>query len=233
MHFETIRQWLKDCDEDPAHSNCQLAKSPRFPTRLLDVQNSQVRLVQTHDVKEPYLALSHPWGDPQKHRHFCTYTDNIEQHEKGIPFETLPATFADAITITRKLGCRYLWIDSLCIIQGADGDFTEQSKHMGDVFSSAYCVLAASRANGQCDGFLGERYSRDYVALDRGAEGIYHICEHIDDFQGDVVAGALNKRGWVLQERALARRTIYFTEKQTYWECGVGIRCETFARLRK
>jgi hypothetical protein len=43
----------------------------------------------------------------------------------------------------------------------------------------------------------------------------------------------LNKRGWVLQERALARRTIYFTARQTYWECGCGVRCETLTRLHK
>jgi hypothetical protein len=59
------------------------------------------------------------------------------------------------------------------------------------------------------------------------------VCEMIDDFNGDVVQGAMNKRGWVLQERALARRTIYFTESQTYFECGNGIRCETLGKLKQ
>lgn len=104
---------------------------------------------------------------------------------------------------------------------------------MENVFSSAYCVLAASRAAGQCDGFLGDRVGRDYITFSRGEDEVYHICEEIDNFQGDVIDGALNQRGWVLQERALARRTIYFTEKQTYWECGGGIRCETFTKLKK
>ncbi|KAJ3962810.1 hypothetical protein N0V92_000498 [Colletotrichum tropicale] len=167
------------------------------------------------------------------HSHFCTYTSNIERHKAGIDFNILPDTFKDAVTITRELNIKYLWIDSLCIIQGPDGDFTEQSKHMEDVFSSAYCVLAASRAAGQCDGFLGDRVGRDYVTFSRGEDEVYHVCEEIDNFQGDVIDGALNQRGWVLQERALARRTIYFTEKQTYWECGGGIRCETFTKLKK
>jgi hypothetical protein len=61
----------------------------------------------------------------------------------------------------------------------------------------------------------------------------FYVCEAIDDFQHDVIDGRLNKRGWVLQERALARRTIYFTENQTYWECGEGVRCETLAKMRK
>jgi len=43
----------------------------------------------------------------------------------------------------------------------------------------------------------------------------------------------MNKRGWVLQERALACRTIYFTAQQTYWECGGGVRCETLTKMSK
>ncbi|CAI0643816.1 unnamed protein product [Colletotrichum noveboracense] len=202
-----------------------------MPTRLLDVSNSQIRLVDTQNSQGQYLALSHPWGDPKSHFHFCTYNHNIEKHQERIVFDALPATFKDAITTTRELGFQYLWIDSLCIVQGADGDFAEQSKQMEEVFSSAHCVLAASRSTGQSDGFLGMRPERDYVTFDRNGD-TYHVCEGIDHFQRDVIDGPLNKRGWVLQERAVARRTVYFTEAQTYWECGGGVRCETFTRLK-
>ncbi|KAI8287284.1 hypothetical protein K4K60_012629 [Colletotrichum sp. SAR11_57] len=232
LHFEIIRQWLKECDNNPAHENCHCDENPTLPTRLLDVQTSTIRLIDTEGLQGQYLALSHPWGDPAIHSHFCTYTSNIVRHKAGIDFNVLPDTFKDAVTITRELDIKYLWIDSLCIIQGPDGDFTEQAKHMEDVFSSAYCVLAASRAAGQCDGFLGDRVRRDYITFSRGEDEVYHVCEEIDNFQGDVIDGALNQRGWVLQERALARRTIYFTEKQTYWECAGGIRCETFTKLK-
>ncbi|KAF4857087.1 hypothetical protein CGCSCA4_v000201 [Colletotrichum siamense] len=233
VHFEIIRQWIKDCDNNPAHAKCRLVETPTLPDRLLDVQGLKIRLVETKDLRDQYLALSHPWGKSKEHIHFCTYTRNIEDRKKGIDWEELPRTFKDAITITRKLGFRYLWIDSLCIVQGPDGDFDQQSKHMPKIFNFAYCVLAASRATGQHDGFLGERLGRDYITFKRGEEDMYHICEEIDDFQADVIDGSLNQRGWVLQERALARRTVYFTEKQTYWECGAGIRCETFTKLKR
>jgi hypothetical protein len=36
-----------------------------------------------------------------------------------------------------------------------------------------------------------------------------------------------------LQERALSRRTMHFTETQTYWECGEGVWCETFTKTKK
>jgi hypothetical protein len=135
--------------------------------------------------------------------------------------------------VTRELGVRYLWIDSLCIIQGKDGDFEDEAERMETVFSEAYCVIAASRATGTSDGFLRDRPNREVVKFKRGLEDPFYVCEAIDDFQHDVIEGHFNKRGWVLQERALARRTIYFTAKQTYWECGDGVRCETLTKMEK
>ncbi len=148
--------------------------------------------------------------------------------------DDLPATFRDAVLTTRALGMEHLWIDSICIIQGPDGDFHVQAKNMETVFSSAYCVLAASQADSQRSGFLKPRRKRDYVTLRNGPGGApFYICENIDDFNLHVLKGHLNKRGWVLQEHALARRTILFTEHQTYWECGHGVRCETLSQMSK
>ncbi len=65
------------------------------------------------------------------------------------------------------------------------------------------------------------------------SDAAYFVCETIDDFFRDVEQSELNQRGWVLQERALSRRTIYFTERQSYWECGGGVRCETMTRMKK
>lgn len=36
----------------------------------------------------------------------------------------------------------------------------------------------------------------------------------------------LNRRGWVLQERLLAPRVLYFGGKQVFWECSEAIACE-------
>lgn len=104
---------------------------------------------------------------------------------------------------------------------------------MEGVYSGAYCVLAASRAHDQRTGFLSQRLQRSYVRFDPENDQPFFVCESIDNFNKDVIQGALNKRGWVLQERALARRTIYFTETQTYFECGCGVRCETMAKMHK
>jgi hypothetical protein len=104
---------------------------------------------------------------------------------------------------------------------------------MEDVFSQADCILAASSATGQADGFLHPHKARKYLTIQQDRQPPLYICDYMDDFNEDVRGSYLNQRGWVLQERALARRTIYFTSTQTYMECGEGVRCETMTKMKK
>lgn len=97
---------------------------------------------------------------------------------------------------------------------------------------SAYLTIAATSAQASTEGFLTERCHRSWATIS-SANGSLHLAEAIDNFEADVERGVLNTRGWVLQERALLRRTIHFTSTQVYWECGRGIHCETLAQLRK
>lgn len=249
LFFKVQRRWLQDCDKN--HRDCRpnqddrIPLHARYPTRLIEVStgkdSSEVRLCETRHVPDSlkggdkairYVALSHPWGDRETHVHYCTTRSNLEDRMRQMSAEELPDTFRDAVRVTRELYVHYLWIDSLCIVQGEDGDFEDEAERMETVFSTAYCVIAASRATGTSDGFLGIRPERKVVTLREEPERSVFLCESIDDFQEDVIWGNLNKRGWVFQERALARRTIYFIETQMYWECGEGVRCETLTRMR-
>ncbi|KAI0872387.1 heterokaryon incompatibility protein-domain-containing protein [Hypoxylon argillaceum] len=240
-YFDILRRWLEDCDNN--HEGCKPEDTDSafgtLPTRLISVREKDskiVRLLETqHSYISPdrrYIALSHPWGDGSEHNHYCTTKLSLPNHKIGIPINALPNTFQNAIEVTRQLGVQYLWIDSLCIMQGEDGDFEDEAKHMETVFSLAYCVIAATCAKGMSSGFFKTRPDRKVVRFKKPGEPAFYVCESIDNFQKDVIEGTLNTRGWVLQERALARRTIYFAENQTYWECGEGVRCETLIRMR-
>lgn len=185
------------------------------------------------DQTRSWIALSHQWGDRNLPVRLCTTTDNQNTHKEGMSLKQLPRTFADAVKATRKLKCRYLWIDSLCIVQeGRDADFEEQARRMEQVYSDAWCVLAASRDPGHNAGFLGPRHKRSTITLYHDDRPFY-ICQAIDSFEDHVLNGALNQRGWVLQEHALARRTVYFTDYQMYFQCGDGVRCETMTKMTK
>ncbi|KAK0619713.1 heterokaryon incompatibility protein-domain-containing protein [Immersiella caudata] len=259
-YFALLSYWLQDCDCN--HSQCArtddapIPGRPLLPTRLIDVGqgdlitgrgSTTLRLIVTAAIPEDelkadarYIALSHPWGSNRDHDHFCTTRLNLDSRVKdGMAMDSLPATLRDAVVVTRALGVRYLWIDTICIIQGENGDFNTEAPLMETVFSLAHCVIAASSAGGTSSGFLSrQRSSRDFVTLSQkenhhgpDTNATLYIGEVIDNFQKHVIEGPLNKRGWVLQERALARRTIYFTQWQTYFECGAGIRCETLAKM--
>ncbi|KAF3014711.1 hypothetical protein E8E14_006964 [Neopestalotiopsis sp. 37M] len=151
---------------------------------------------------------------------------------------TTPNDLLRFFRVPRKLGVDYLWIDSLCIVQAEPGnpedkdkgqDFLKEAGKMELVFSSAYATIAATCAGSPAEHFLKRRPERQFATIptDRGP---YYLAEVIDKFSEDVDQSELNSRGWVFQERALSRRTIYFAENQTYWECGKGIRCETLTR---
>ncbi|KAH6661757.1 heterokaryon incompatibility protein-domain-containing protein [Halenospora varia] len=243
IHFKLLRKWLRVCDN---HDSCGLRFDGPLPTRVLDVgdprNSDSLRLHCTEGGERGrYIALSHCWGNLNESQKFCTFGCNIDSLRKGIDFDKLPKTFQDAVIVTRELGERFLWIDSICIIQSHEkcsdecrkrSDWDTESKKMETVFSSAYCTIAASSAEDSTKGFLNPRPPRQCVKVSNASDTPLYICEHIDDFHRDVEEGVLSQRGWVLQERALSRRTIHFTEKQTYWECGKGVHCETLLKMR-
>jgi hypothetical protein len=232
-YFHVLRQWLKNCDENHTTFKCR-PQSNFLPTRLIDVGRRESNHLSLYETRATdslnYAALSHPWGPPP---HMLTYPDNIEAYKEHIDFSGLPNTIRDAVETTRKLGLQYLWIDCLCIVQGPAGDFLKEAVRMEGIFGSAYCVLSASSAQSQHDGFLNPRDGRKFVTFKREGQAPFYICRCIDDFNQDVLESPLNKRAWVMQERALSHRTIYFTKRQTYWECGEGVRCETLTRMEK
>jgi hypothetical protein len=251
-YFKLLSTWLHDCDGNHQYNGCrtkdQLAIS-QLPLRVIDVgdDDGSVRLLCTQgNVYGQFAALSHRWGEPtvDDKRRNCTLLANLADRCRSIDFSALGKTFQDAITVTRGLGLRYLWIDSLCIIQDDNTDWQCQARLMEDIFTSAYCVIAATAADSTNSGFLKRDGAQtQFVSLpiastpsgaasDSTHTSVY-LCDSVPNFTVDVSNAGLSSRGWVLQERTLACRTIHFSANQTYLECGRGIRCESLGLLVK
>jgi hypothetical protein len=182
-----------------------------------------------------YMALSHRWGklsDREKNK-FCTSQDNIAKRLKGFSLCDLRKTFQDAVEATRELRIPYLWIDSLCIVQYGDNgeDWQRESQQMETVFSAAYCTIAATSATDWNSGFLERAWTTESLYVESAAGRQVYVGTDIDDFDKDVGDAKLNRRAWVMQESVLARRTIHFTAKQIYFECGAGVYCENLIKL--
>ncbi|KAI1350966.1 hypothetical protein F5Y01DRAFT_315249 [Xylaria sp. FL0043] len=237
QRFQLLKEWVRLCDETHECTSIQkeTITSAKMPTRVIDVgliHNPGLRLIEpSKSWMEEYIALSHCWGKTPEHLSLVTKKSNVTRLKDGFNVDELPKTFQEAVRTAQALGIRYLWIDSLCIIQDDKEDWETEAKKMGDVYSFAYLTVAASSATSSLGGFL-ERSKHRRCATVATTNGPLRLAEAIDNFVEDVEDGVLNTRGWVLQERALSRRIIHFTSTQMYWECGNGVHCETLTQLR-
>ncbi len=148
-----VTRWVCACYNE--HEECLAARpviepgTPLFPTRLLEVgdyRNPVLRIVYTKHIRVPfrYVALTHCWGSQR----FTTLTTaNHDAFLTSIPWEELTATFQDAIHMVRCMRpIRWIWIDSLCIIQDDAADWNRESVRMQDIYTHAVFTIAAAKA---------------------------------------------------------------------------------------
>ena len=142
--FQVAKYWLDDCifGSSRDHPDCTPPKLFFTPIRLLEITGNvnkpHVRLHQTR----PSERISYCWGGPQP---FQTLKENIEQYREGIPFHHLAKSIQDAIIVVLRLKLRYLWVDSLCIIQDGTHKAKEITK-MRDIYANALLTICASNA---------------------------------------------------------------------------------------
>lgn len=204
-------------------------EQPELPTRVIDVggppgSREYARLIHSNGAKGNYVALSHCWG---KHQPLVTTRNNLQNHLQALPWNDFPKTFQDAITITREIGLRYLWIDSICIIQQDEADWLHEAKRMCDVYERAYLVIAAADARDSRDGcFFRAAPVQSLVKiplLDAAgtSKGSMYVgeSEDISPSERPEMDGPLAKRAWITQEWLLARRIVFYTVAGIVWCC--------------
>jgi hypothetical protein len=128
----------------------------------------------------------------------------------------------DAILVTEKLGLRWIWIDSFCILQDDDYDKAIEIGQMPLMYNQATITIAASRALHVNEGFLHNRYTGEspetIFQLPRtdanGKVGSVTFCSPIES-----ITEPLDLRAWALQERYLPPRILEYGSYQTQWSC--------------
>ena len=230
--FRLMSAWVAECLEK--HEICRKTQpeSTPLPTRVLDVgppDGSQQPFLYQPDRQERghYIALSHCWG---KHELLRTLKDTLLKHKREIPMSAMGKTFADSVIVTRKLHVRYLWIDSLCIIQDDPNDWEKEAICMCDVYQNALLTIAAAHAT---DGTVGLFVSRDPLATRPCELPIQHhgisdgehrpIFACVDKMSYTwamrVKTTPLHRRAWVFQEQLLSNRTLSFENDSVTWRC--------------
>lgn len=250
--FAKAQHWIRACLTN--HALCGKDEPSPLPTRILDLganesggEPGQVRLLESSGQNERYISLSHSWGGEQP---LITTTATLQERKAGIPFSLLPATFQDAVRITRRLGIRYLWIDSLCIIQDSPEDWQLEASRMAGIYRNAWLTVSATASSSPSSGCF--RHDQAMVAQTPDDDGdddhlailfpeavklrqdlrlsLRFADAHPDfspfyDPKRDK-AFPLLSRAWAYQERLLAPRVLHFGAQEVFWECMQDLDCE-------
>ncbi|KAH0559295.1 hypothetical protein GP486_004187 [Trichoglossum hirsutum] len=232
--FEVIESWIKSCERD--HPDCAQQMTRLLPTRVIDVgkDGKNPRLYESHGEIACYITLSHCWGGKQI---ITTTKATLEDRKQGITWSSLSKTFQDAVRITQKLGFRYLWVDSLCIVQNDHLDWERESAQMASIYQNSFLTIAATHSADGDGGCFSKRprSSTDSREIYKG-KGVVPagviVRRRLPDhrmsvyFDGISSKSPLHSRAWCFQERLLASRTIQYAEDELVWECKTKTWCE-------
>ncbi|KAF2035671.1 HET-domain-containing protein [Setomelanomma holmii] len=189
-----IKNCLEDClaaHDECAHSAPHFTSDVPHEVRFLEVKYQGVLLVEGM-TPDRYACLSHCWGSRQDI--YKTKIENLRAHcMVWIAKSQIPRTIQDSIDICQRFKIKYLWIDSLCIIQDSDEDWNKQASMMADVYENAWITIAASHSQNPTEGCFTHNDTYKYWPL--------------------------FKRAWAFQELSISPRVIHFGPREVIWHC--------------
>ena len=220
---ESVLKCVEECST--SHKACSRPKATRLPTRVIDCSEPEFpRLVTSPSSSPPshYAALSYVWGENQPHR---TTAENIDKYHHLIASEVVPKTIQDAIFTTHSLSIRYLWVDSLCIIQDSEDDKDREIEKIRIYFQNAYITIVAANAKRVSDGFLynpppwrSEPVQVPYpIPEEPGKVDVVFLYRTYAPWP--TYDSPVDNRAWCLEERVLSPRRLVFCSHALQYEC--------------
>lgn len=108
----------------------------------------------------------------------------------------LPPVFQEAVDFTRALGVRYLWIDSLCILQDDREEWAVEAQRMAGIFENSFLTLTFHQDCAGCP-VLPDIISTFKVgSINAHLRRTYGVGQ-------DIEGGHPSKRGWCFQATGL------------------------------
>ncbi|RDL33824.1 uncharacterized protein BP5553_08192 [Venustampulla echinocandica] len=221
------KRWKDHCTEFHNGICGDEIKVPRISTiRLIDVT---LRCIVDLLTNVPWVALSYCWGGPQEH---SLRKDNLADYGTpgALTEERLPPVIFDALIATNALGERYIWIDSLGIVQDDELDKARYLSVMDAIYAHAVLTIVNAASGDTSSGLPGIRqfvHRRTQQPFE--LNGVW-LTESLDpgpsDYAGYLQRCKWSTRGWTFQEGLLSRRCLIFTADQIYWQCQKSTWCE-------
>ncbi|KAI0544512.1 heterokaryon incompatibility protein-domain-containing protein [Xylaria curta] len=224
VQWAEARRWMTVCENE--HENCRENKAKKLPTnfRLVDVELKSV--VDAHvEPYLPFVALSYVWGaDPSSE--ITARRDNLHYLKQPGSLCHLPQTISHAMEACKRLGQRYLWIDRLCIVQDDKKDKYGQIRSLEAIYSRAKLVIVAACGDSIHSGLIGvnDEFPRNRYQISTDVFG-FTMANQLHGFEM-ATQSIWNERAWTYQEAVLARRKLYFTPAEIWFECIDGVQRE-------
>jgi hypothetical protein len=231
---EKLKNWLEDCQH--YHNTCRQLEV-QLPTHLIDVGDPEKgispRIVDTRyqgQLLGGYVFLSFNWGG----NHLPMLTkDKIGAYLKSLPTEKLPQLHNEALSVCRRLGYQYLWIDAYCIVHDDHDEMRREVARLSSYVSQADVVFVATARDSYGSLFANSGVGEDesislQVHMENNPEVVFQLTlrQPIQTAASALGQEVLN-RGWRIQEVYLARRLVVFGRNQIHWNCGVVLRSES------
>lgn len=241
-----------------SHSLCRENNPDFLPYRLLDLSVGDsskgicLREIEgdssSQQAAYEYLALSYRWGIgrgmPQ------TTSKTLKAYKKNIAWDILPRAFQQAVLLTKALGVRFLWIDSLCVVQDDPSDKLRASLELNDIYGNASLTIASASAAEPTKGLFAPKMQTFKVQANdnKGTLTKVYVREqpsHYSFKKPSDLGSPMNNwellsdaskeanartplltRAWAYAERLLSPRVLYFTDSEMLLECREAFQCE-------
>jgi hypothetical protein len=208
-NYFSIVQWLHDCTD--RHPDCRPRPSLNLHSiTLIDVNARRlVQYPQTIDGDCDYIALSYVWGNSIQHS---------LQRSDSLP-KRLPRTIEDALAVVKKLGKKYLWVDSICIDQSSAAEKMSQISIMDQIYQGAFATLIALSGKSADSGIPGVQRQPKRKPQMYAKFGEIKMASRMPTLEEELDRSTWMERAWTYQEAVLSQRCIIFTEHQVFFSC--------------
>jgi hypothetical protein len=159
------------------------------------------------DSSYRYLALSYVWG---KIKSFQTSKYRLAELEIDGSLSRLdrliPRTVNDSMALVSALHERFLWVDTLCIVQDDNADKQLQISQMDHIYGQAVLTIVALSGEDANSGLPGvTKGSREILQIPEMVRG-KRLVAKLPELSSAIETSEWRTRGWTLQEAILSKR---------------------------
>lgn len=235
IDFDLAGEWISNCIEQ--HDECKsdqhgINSTWKATLKLIDVDRRCV--VRAPSPIPRYLALSYVWGPPELQRFRSTVANTTEMDPNTdvcmqLP-DHLPPTIEDAIAFVKGLSEKYLWVDSLCIVQDSM-DKANQINQMEQIYSAALATLVAAAGSDVNAGLSGvrQRSRPEQIVAEFQSINLAILPASFIHVHNSV----WTTRGWTYQEKLLSRRIFFFSEGDLLFICNCSMAREDLHGMKQ